>query len=389
MSRKLLLADDSITIQKVVELVLSEEDFQIKAVNNGNDALSQVEVFNPDVVLADIEMPGVNGYQLCDKIKKNSATAHISVMLLAGAFEPLDEDLAKNVGADDYIVKPFESQELISKINAVLTAAGAVSEAAVTEAPVAEAPGEAEEVHEIAQETMAGVEAVETVDVAESAGTAEEDLWAMDEAEPLESKAADVWEIGEEEAVTAESVEAEMADMDVSSGVEEVNEVEEVVAQAEEPVSASFEPEPQVVETTAFETPIETVPYEEPAVEEPVTTAPVERPAPVSAPEVKMPSSEEVTRSVTDSVKGQIGALVSQVDVKSIISESIKPLILESVEKSLHDVLPELLQSSLKEMLQGSMSSINKQIENVIWETVPDLAENIIRKEIEKIKSES
>ncbi|MCK5505027.1 MAG: response regulator, partial [Thermodesulfovibrionia bacterium] len=106
MSRKLLLADDSITIQKVVELVLSEEDFHIKAVSNGNDALSQVEVFNPDVVLADIEMPGMNGYQLCDKIKKNRATAHISVLLLAGAFEPLDEELAKNVGADDYIVKP-------------------------------------------------------------------------------------------------------------------------------------------------------------------------------------------------------------------------------------------------------------------------------------------
>jgi DNA-binding response OmpR family regulator len=383
MSRKLLLADDSITIQKVVELVLSEEDFQIKAVNNGNDALNQVEVFHPDVVLADIEMPGVNGYQLCDKIKKNSATAHISVLLLAGAFEPLDEDLAKNVRADDYIVKPFESQELINKINAVLTTAGTVDEAAVTEAPVAEAPGEAEEVHEIARETVAGVEAVETVEVAESAGATEEDLWAMGEAEPLESKTdANVWEIDEGEAVAAESVEAEMAEMDMAAGVEEVHAVEEVVAQVEEP-------EPSVIETTSFETPIETVPYEEPVVEEPVVSAHVTPHEPVSAQEVQMPSSEEVTRSVKDSVKGQIGALVGQVDVKSIISESIKPLILESVEKSLHEVLPELLQSSLKEMLQGSMSSINKQIENVVWETVPDLAENIIKKEIEKIKSES
>ena len=380
MSRKLLLADDSITIQKVVELVLSEEDFHIKAVSNGNDALSQVEVFNPDVVLADIEMPGMNGYQLCDKIKKNRATAHISVLLLAGAFEPLDEELAKNVGADDYIVKPFESQELISKINAVLTVSGTVSEAAV-----AEAPGEAEEVHQIAQETVAEVEALETVEVAESAGAAEEDLWAMDEAEPLESKTADVWEIDEDEAVSAESVDIGMAEMDMATGIEEVQAVEEVVALADEPVLAAAEPEPVIAEPS----PIETVPYEGPVTGEPIATAPVETPVPVSTPEVKMPSSEEITKSVTESVQGQIRALVEQVDVKSIISETIKPLILESIEKSLHDVLPELLQSSLKEMVQGSVSSVNKQIENVIWETVPDLAENIIKKEIEKIKSES
>lgn len=383
MSRKLLLADDSITIQKVVELVLSEEDFQIKAVNNGNDALSQVEVFNPDIVLADIEMPGVNGYQLCDKIKKNSATAHISVLLLAGAFEPLDEDLARNVGADDYIVKPFESQELISKINAVLTASGAVSGAAVAEVPAAEVSGEAAEVHEIAQETMAEVAAVNSL------GAGDEDLWAMDEAEPLESTTGDVWEIDESEGMAAESVEAEMAEMDLAAGVEEVHEVKEVTPRAEEPASTAFEPEPVIAEPPAFDKPIETVPYEEPTVEEPVAAARVEKAASSRSPEAQVPSSDDISRAVKESVKGQIGALVGQVDVKSIISESIKPLLVDSVEKSLHDVLPELLQNSLKEMLQGSMSSINKQIENVIWETVPDLAENIIKKEIEKIKSES
>ncbi|MEE9523897.1 MAG: response regulator, partial [Thermodesulfovibrionales bacterium] len=299
MSRKLLLADDSITIQKVVELVLSEEDFHIKAVSNGNDALSQVEVFNPDVVLADIEMPGMNGYQLCDKIKKNRATAHISVLLLAGAFEPLDEELAKNVGADDYIVKPFESQELISKINAVLTVSGTVIEAAV-----AEAPGEAEEVHQIAQETVAEVEALETVEVAESAGAAEEDLWAMDEAEPLESNTADVWEIDEGEAVSAESVDIGMAEMDMATGIEEVQAVEEVVALADEPALAAAEPEPVIAEPS----PIETVPYEGPVTGEPIAIAPVETPVPVSTPEVKMPSSEEITKSVTESVQGQTRA---------------------------------------------------------------------------------
>jgi DNA-binding response OmpR family regulator len=120
MAYKLLLADDSITIQKVVELVLAEEDFQIKSVSNGEDALNLLDTFKPDIVLADIEMPKINGYNLCEKIKKNPSTSHVPVILLAGAFEPIDEELARQVGADDSVIKPFESQELISKINAAM-----------------------------------------------------------------------------------------------------------------------------------------------------------------------------------------------------------------------------------------------------------------------------
>ncbi len=158
MAHKLLLADDSITIQKVVELVLAEEDFEIKSVGNGEDALKAVETFGPDIILADVEMPKMNGYQLCEKIKQDPLTNHIPVLLLAGAFEPIDDELAKRVGADDSIIKPFESQELISKLNAVLTMASA---------------GEGEEAVEVMEE-VGGAEAVEM------AGE-EEDLWAMEE----------------------------------------------------------------------------------------------------------------------------------------------------------------------------------------------------------------
>lgn len=145
MSYKLLLADDSITIQKVVELILAEEGFEIKTTNNGEEALSVIPSFNPDIVLADIEMPKINGYQLCEKIKQDPVTSGIPVILLAGAFEPIDEELAKQVGADDYVIKPFESQELISKINAVLAVAGVEEIEGIPEAiGVEEAVGEEE-----------------------------------------------------------------------------------------------------------------------------------------------------------------------------------------------------------------------------------------------------
>lgn len=120
MGNKILLADDSITIQKVVELVLSPEGFQISSFNNGEQALSEIDTIKPNIVLADVEMPKINGYDLCKKIKTNPSTANIPVILLVGAFEPFDENEARSVGADDFIIKPFESQELISKVKALI-----------------------------------------------------------------------------------------------------------------------------------------------------------------------------------------------------------------------------------------------------------------------------
>ena len=122
MSFRLLLADDSITIQKVVELILAEEDCEIRSTHNGKEALALLPSFNPDIVLADTEMPAMNGYELCEQIKQEPSTSTIPVILLTGAFEPLDENRAQQVKADDYLIKPFEAQELINKINSALAA---------------------------------------------------------------------------------------------------------------------------------------------------------------------------------------------------------------------------------------------------------------------------
>jgi CheY-like chemotaxis protein len=119
MPRKLLLADDSVTIQKVVELILSEGDFEITSVSDGEEALAKLSKVKPDIVLADIDMPKLGGFDLCKKIKADPATKHIPVLLLAGAFEPIDAARIKEVGAVDYLVKPFESQDLISKIESI------------------------------------------------------------------------------------------------------------------------------------------------------------------------------------------------------------------------------------------------------------------------------
>jgi CheY-like chemotaxis protein len=123
MGKKILLADDSITIQKVIELTFSDEDFEVVTVGNGRLAVEKVQDVRPDLVLCDIIMPEKDGYEVCDFIKKTPSLAHIPVLLLTGAFEPFDQDRASRVGCDGFLAKPFEPQTLIAKVKDLLNQA--------------------------------------------------------------------------------------------------------------------------------------------------------------------------------------------------------------------------------------------------------------------------
>jgi CheY-like chemotaxis protein len=119
--RKLLLADDSVTVQKVVDLTFADEGVEVIAVSDGEQALSKLETLVPDVVLADVFMPKVNGYELCRYIKGQERLRHIPVMLLVGSFEPFDEVEARRAGADDYLTKPFQSiRQLVQKVGSLM-----------------------------------------------------------------------------------------------------------------------------------------------------------------------------------------------------------------------------------------------------------------------------
>jgi CheY-like chemotaxis protein len=120
MPHKLLLADDSVTIQRVIELTFADEDVQVTAVGNGQDAIDRVQRDRPDIILADVGMPERNGYEVAAFVKGNPATAHIPVVLLTGAFEPVDEGRARAVGCDGVLVKPFEPQIVISRVKDLL-----------------------------------------------------------------------------------------------------------------------------------------------------------------------------------------------------------------------------------------------------------------------------
>ena len=136
---KILVADDNSNIQKMVGLALKDQGIEVIAVGNGEAAVRKIADLRPDLVLADVFMPVRNGYEVCKFVKDDASLAHIPVILLVGAFDPLDEQEAQRVGADGVLKKPFVPPDpLISMVKSALTRAGVVLGAAGS--PVAPPP---------------------------------------------------------------------------------------------------------------------------------------------------------------------------------------------------------------------------------------------------------
>jgi CheY-like chemotaxis protein len=125
MPKTLLLADDSVTIQKVVGISFANEDIAITTVDNGRDAVTKARAMKPDIILADVVMPGMSGYEVCEAVKADPNLRHIPVLLLTGTFEAFDQARASAVGAAGHVAKPFEAQTLVDRVKQLLASAAA------------------------------------------------------------------------------------------------------------------------------------------------------------------------------------------------------------------------------------------------------------------------
>jgi DNA-binding response OmpR family regulator len=119
---KLLIADDSVTIQRVVELTFAGQDIQVVPVGDGGQAIARIPAERPDIVLADIGMPTPNGYEVSAFVKSRRELAHVPVLLLAGAFEPVDDTRAREVRSDGVIIKPFDPRQMVTRVRELLSA---------------------------------------------------------------------------------------------------------------------------------------------------------------------------------------------------------------------------------------------------------------------------
>ncbi len=433
MARKLLLADDSITIQKVVELILSEEDFTITSVGNGQEAVDRLSEDIPDVILADIEMPELDGYDLCRHVKNDPRTSHIPVILLAGAFESFDTTRAREVGAADHVIKPFEAAELIGKINAVISQTEQVAASPVVE-DVLEAT-----VEETDAAAVADDEEVAAVVVDES-----DDLWSTEEIPEVgeegiewedaldtatDSTAVEVQEAVEEDtalddeivSVTTEDAEsAENAATEEVVAAEEIEVEETLLAEEDRPDSPEPAPAASVVEpvrieispddireevrsavSTAVREALPPVDIFSAAVREAVSAAiSVPDPGPMidEAARAAMPAEETVTGQVREAVDASVRGALDSEQIRDIIGSivreeiqaTLQATVKDAFEKTLWEVLPETVERVGREILEQAVpGAFRTALDEVARKTVPDVAERIITEEIERIKSEN
>ena len=126
---RILIVEDSVTMRKVMEMTFAGEDADLLAVESGELALQQGRDFGPDVAFIDASLPGLDGYEVTRAIKSDPQLAGTSVILMASQHRPLDEARASEVGADDHILKPFDTQEAIDKATELARRAETLSEA--------------------------------------------------------------------------------------------------------------------------------------------------------------------------------------------------------------------------------------------------------------------
>ena len=216
MARTILLADDSVTIQKVVELTFLDEDIRVVSFGNGADAIGRLAEIRPDVVLADVHMPGADGYELAGAVQRQ--LPGVPTLLLVGTFEVFDAQRAADSGASGHLKKPFDSQELLRRVKELLASGATVVSVPAWSARAATQPDPAPALPEIEESPAFEVPAAPAPMPATEAAS-----WSFEPAasEPA-SVAPDTW-----------------AGVDASS-FEPIDEPE--APAAEEPPPVAFEP---------------------------------------------------------------------------------------------------------------------------------------------------
>ncbi len=298
MSIKMLVADDSITIQKVIGIIFGGDDYSLTIVDNGTDAVAKAHEIDPDILLIDALMPGLTGYEVAEAVRSTATLAAKPILILTGSFEPFDEEKAIRCGADGVITKPFESQQIINKVKELLI----LGESRRQSAPCGVFP-------EVISEQITPSPVFDELPQSQQQ-SAPADIWGAftpSEVDPLET--VDVLEPEDFAIITEEN--------------------------AENPFDVADEVIPEVPRTQVD---------------------PVQE---LSFGEIVFEDDEEVTAPESSPTEAEI---------------------------TYPDTPPPSV-TLTEEQLKAALSGISKEvIERIVWEVVPDLAEQMIREAIRKIK---
>jgi CheY-like chemotaxis protein len=381
MSIKILVADDSITIQKVIGIIFGGDEYSLTVVDNGKTAVEKAREINPDILLIDALMPGMTGYEVAEQVRSTPALATKPILILTGSFEPFDEEKAKKCGADDFIAKPFESQQIIAKVKELLELG---SSRGLTVQPSPQEP--APEVTS-AQAPVDFTPEFDSVDVP-SPVEAPADIWGAFTPEVELPVAA--------APVTSDPEEAS-AETDVFAIVSEENDSELLQTTAPASISPQHTGSQWVpVEENTFEFEEETI------AEPPLASFSNQTPqaletdfGDISFESESATLSEPSVVVIPEPEFNNTAISEEMFDAPVIPSEPFAPLTdptpavvpVESAPVTLVGNAETAPVALTEEQLKAALTSASREvIERIVWEVVPDLAEVLIREAIRKVK---
>jgi CheY-like chemotaxis protein len=433
MTIRILVADESITIQKIVAMAFENEDAEVEGVDDGKKIFEKVPDFKPDIVLADVDMPGLDGFELCQKIKRDPELANIKVLLLASDFEDFDEGRFKECQAENHISKPFKSDDIVKMVTQVMAGGNPP-----------ETPGLPDNIEEkddepSLEELLESVEMLSTDSMEMAVDDPIEDILPpVEPVESLEEEALPSIEESSEEEIIEEPSEAIDDDIlsqmiqDVESEIssepapiassnddileEMIQEVEtqledqapEAELHSEEPIlenEESFDEDfdvyaevrPQKVESfddldSAFkeivsgdaqplETKEATISVLGGIVPEPEDLLEKMAPGAFSGTEKRPHSPKEIREHINASVSSEPTHYKTSPNF-----ENSDDRFIQVAGEQVRQILERSLDSSLHKEMSGLSDILVKTIREVVREITPEIARSIIREEIEKIK---
>ena len=370
MTKKLLLAEDSLTIRKVFEIAFARSDVAVTAVDNGRDAVRLAGEILPDLVVADVTLPEKSGYDVAAELRAAEKTRDIPVLILSGSMVPLDEQKFRACRASGVLFKPFESQELMEKVEGLIRR--------VAEAPAAD---------EKAAERQPADELWDFSDVLEEVEEESEGAAAGEAAEVPPRKE----EILPGGLLPGDGKHAAVSYNEFDVSVEEIEGKPEAEEAASPPASPGPHLEGSIVgdsppAVTGFPPPrepeqeIEEVEDLEEVVIPPLRAAPANPPA-------------DVPFATPADVRPSPAAAVPPVEGGAALDARIREQFAARAEEIFRTVAAEAVEKATWEMMDRLSAEftakVRESIEAVAWEVIPATAEALIREEIARIRQQA
>lgn len=430
MTVKILLADKSITIQKVVEMLFSGRDYEVLCVSDGESALSEASRTIPDVVLADVDLPKIDGYAFSARLRQTPQLAKIPVILMMSRDDVYDSAKGKAAGISDNIAKPFESQDLIAKVKRAVSPilppsaepvrpASEQQPAAAVSHPAASAPPPPQpeaaapkqtapaDIFEIIQEAPTASEVRQATGLPggeeETVYEVEPEVEEVEEPMPREvAKALPVGEKAVEEmraGLGLEEAEEERAEAVPFDAFETVV-GEEPTAAPEAAAAAGPETAPAAAPPPLPEGEIRTMVEEAVAklAKETFKAVPLPQPTAISESDLWSIAEEAVSRMAREAFAQMPPAqtaqppALSEGELRRMAEEAISRMAADAFKDMPPPPLPKISDETVRRGIEDAVMKVAREIakeviERVAWDVIPPLAEQMIREEIERLKA--